>query len=158
MALFACKQPQNIAATEQVSQETTPAEPKDSTFLVYKRTPCFGMCPYFDLTIYQSGYAIYEGKNFVDMIGFYHTKFDKTALQEMMATAERIGYFSLADSYDNPHVTDLPTVTTSVMKDGSLKTVEARYKYPKELEELYQIIDEKIDIQKWTPVKTYRNE
>ncbi len=122
----------------------------DSTFLIYQRTPCFGMCPYFNLTIYESGYCVYEGKNFVDMVGFYHTRVDMSVLQNIKSTAERIQYFSLADNYDNPHVTDLPTTTTGIKNGDTMKTVAARYKSPKELQELYQVLDEMIESATWT--------
>jgi hypothetical protein len=56
----------------------------------------------------------------------------------------------LADSYDNPHVTDLPTTTTGIKNGEKMKTVAARYKSPKELQELYQVLDEMIEAATWT--------
>jgi Domain of unknown function (DUF6438) len=150
---FSCKTKESALANDTAVEEvavTAPAIPKDSTFLIYKRSPCFGMCPYFDLTIYQSGYCVYEGKNFVDMVGFYHTRVESSVLQNILKTAEGIQYFSLADSYDNPHVTDLPTTTTGIMKNNVMKQVAARYKSPKELQELYQVLDEMIEASTWT--------
>jgi hypothetical protein len=150
---LSCTSKRDALVSDTVVEEVVEVVPdiqKDSTFLIYKRTPCFGMCPYFDLTIYQSGYCIYEGKNFVDMVGFYHTRVESSVLQKIMNTAESIKYFSLADSYDNPNVTDLPTTTTGIMKDNTLKQVAARYKSPKELQELYQVLDEMIEAARWT--------
>jgi hypothetical protein len=158
--IAACGNKKEVAMDSQSAVETTETladkapkleeENRDSTFLIYQRTPCFGMCPYFNLTIYESGYCVYEGKNFVDMVGFYHTRVDMSVLQNIKETAERIQYFSLADSYDNPHVTDLPTTTTGIKNGEKMKTVAARYKSPKELQELYQVLDEMIEAATWT--------
>ncbi len=151
-SIMGCKSSRQVAESV-VHTETLPeveATHQDSTFAIYQRTPCFGMCPYFNLTIYESGYAVYEGKNFVDLIGFYHARFDKSSLQKIKETAESIQYFSLDEKYDNPNVTDLPTTTTGIMKEGVLKTVAARYKAPKALESVYQVLDELIEDAKWT--------
>ncbi|MDZ4823608.1 MAG: DUF6438 domain-containing protein [Flavobacteriales bacterium] len=155
-----CKSKRETATTTPVEVTETPIHstvtttPTDSLHIFYGRTPCFGMCPYFELKVYTSGYAVYEGKNFVDRIGFYHTTFDKASLQKVLTVAESIGYFSFLDSYDNDKVTDLPTVTTTLTKDGNHKTVASRYKAPRELEQLYHELDFMIEDAKWHELKS----
>jgi len=124
---------------------------KNALFAIYQRTPCFGMCPSFNLTIYKSGYGVYEGKNFVNRIGFYHTSFLLTDLEKIERTAESIAYFSFDDVFDNPHVTDLPTVITGIWKNGEMKIITARYQQPKELNILYQVFEDLIDNAIWAP-------
>ncbi|MFY7972371.1 MAG: DUF6438 domain-containing protein [Flavobacteriales bacterium] len=138
------------AAPPVAEVSTTPSNPV--VVLFYERTPCFGMCPSFNLTVYSNGKATYEGKNFVDHIGFYQSQWDATALQNIMTAAEKISYFSLADRYDQQGVTDLPTVRTRLLKDGNLKEVANRYKGPKELQSLYQVIDDQIKLSEWKPI------
>lgn len=138
------------AAPAVAEVSTTPSNPV--VVLFYERTPCFGMCPSFNLTVYSNGKATYEGKNFVDNIGFYQSQWDATALQNIMTAAEKINYFSLADRYDQQGVTDLPTVRTRLLKDGNLKEVANRYKGPKELQSLYQVIDDQIKLSQWKPI------
>ncbi len=129
----------------------TLAAQKD-TFLIYHRGACYGMCPIFDLVVYMDGSAVYEGRNFVDLIGFYQTKMDATALQKITDQANAIGYFGLQEKYDNPNVTDLPTTRTGISKDGKLKMVSNRYKGPAGLKMLYDAIDKTIAAQKWEPM------
>jgi hypothetical protein len=138
------------AAPPVAEVSTAPSNPV--VVLFYERTPCFGMCPSFNLTVYSNGKATYEGKNFVDNIGFYQSQWDATALQNIMTAAEKINYFSLADRYDQQGVTDLPTVRTRLLKDGNLKEVANRYKGPKELQSLYQVIDDQIKLSEWKPI------
>jgi len=135
-----------------VQQEPEAPVSEDSLLVSYSRTPCFGMCPVFDCMIFKSGYAIYRGRNFVNHIGYYHTRMDKAALHNIPAIAERIGYFGLEDAYDNPHVTDLPSVTTVLVGPKGRKTVMRRYGGPKQLEELYQELDILIQQAEWKPL------
>ncbi len=156
--LFACGKKKEAVVTvadeelESISAKedslATLAAQKD-TFLIYHRGACYGMCPIFDLVVYMDGSAVYEGKNFVDLIGFYQTKMDATALQKITDQANAIGYFGLEEKYDNPSVTDLPTTRTGIAKDGKLKMVANRYKGPGGLRMLYETIDKVIAAQKW---------
>jgi hypothetical protein len=121
------------------------------TLIYYQRGACFGMCPIFNLTIYNDGHAIYEGKNFVDHIGFYRANVDPAALQKITDVAGSIGYFSMEEKYDNPNVTDLPSTRTGIAKDGKLKMVTNRYKGPKSLLTLYNALDTMIIHTDWKP-------
>jgi hypothetical protein len=129
----------------------TPKPAADSILYTYQRTPCFGMCSVFNLTVHQSGKAIFEGKNFTDMIGFYQSQMDATTLQRIAFVADSIGYFSMDDKYDFEKVTDLPTTTTTILKNGTVKSVANRYKGPKSLLVLYKELDAFIANSKWTP-------
>ncbi|MFN8698786.1 MAG: DUF6438 domain-containing protein [Flavobacteriales bacterium] len=146
--------PRGSQANGQTAVQQEPEAPVsvDSLLVSYSRTPCFGMCPVFDCMIFKSGYAIYRGRNFVNYIGFYYTQMDKTALQHIPEIAERIGYFNLEDVYDNPNVTDLPSVTTVMVGPKGRKTVMKRYGGPKQLEELYQELDILIQQAIWKPL------
>ncbi len=122
------------------------------TFFYYQRGACYGMCPIFNLTIYNDGHAIYEGKNFVDRIGIYRTTMDEAVLQKVTQAAESIGYFSFEDIYDNPHITDIPTTKTALRKDYKLKWVTNRYKGPAGLKVFYNEIDSIIEQHNWMKV------
>ncbi len=126
-------------------------ESVDSIFITYQRTPCFGMCPVFNLTISKSGKAIFEGKNFTDKMGFYQSQWDKAALQRMTFVADSIQYFAFEKKYDNNKVTDLPTTTTSILKNGISFSVANRYKGPKSLQIFYKELDAMIERANWKP-------
>ena len=151
----ACHQKHAMAETTPVAAPTEAAVaevlaiPVIDTFLVYNRGACFGMCPIFNLVIYTDGKAVYEGKNFVDRIGFYQATVDAAALQKITSTAESIGYFGLDAIYDDNGVTDLPSTLTGIRKDGKLKMVTNRYRGPKSLKTLYDELDALIAKQQW---------
>lgn len=157
LVLVACREQKEISPAAEVIPEAPvsapPRDPSDSLFCRYERTPCFGRCPVFELAIYQSGYAVYEGKNFVDLIGFYHTRFNTATLRKISGVAGEIGYFSFQEVYDNAYVTDLPTIYTELRTDGGRHRVTARYQAPEELQRLYTLLDEEIAQATWTLMK-----
>lgn len=160
-ALFAvagCKNKKDAAAVAESAPENTssaapaPQVNPNDTVLYYDRGACFGMCPMFSLVVYADGRGVYHGKNHVNRIGLYQSKVNEAALQNVVDVARKIGYFGMQEVYDNPSVTDLPTIKTAVYADGKLKRVAGRYKAPQGLKTLYTAIDSLIEQQNWTLV------
>ncbi|MFN0030786.1 MAG: DUF6438 domain-containing protein [Flavobacteriales bacterium] len=155
VAIASCKNKKHEVAVVPVPAPPAMTKPPmptmDSVLLTYQRTPCFGMCPTFNLTVNQSGLATYEGRNFTDRIGLYQSQWDATALQSVTTMADSIGYFGLDEKYDNEKVTDLPTIHTAILKNGKLKKVANRYKGPKSLQKLYDQLDTLIAHATWKP-------
>jgi len=136
-------------------QPDTPA-PKvnfpDSLFASIERTPCFGRCPAYKLQIYKSGYTLYEGKHFVDNIGFFSTQTTKEEMDMLLKKAEAVNLYSLKDTYDGP-VTDLPSTTTVLNADKRKKITLARFNVPDELVEFQNYFDSIFAKKEWTPVE-----
>ena len=57
---------EQVATRDTVVVITEAKVVEDSVLLLYSRTPCFGMCPVFELKVLKSGKAFYNGKNFTD--------------------------------------------------------------------------------------------
>jgi hypothetical protein len=157
LVLFSCKKKESATATTTTppAQENTtavapPAATQDSLLYEYKRGACFGTCPIFNLKIYQSGYAVYEGRNHVQMIGTYHSTINATTLLKLAKVVDEIKYFSLKDEYDFEGIQDIPAVYSTVVRDGVKKTIKNRYQGPPELNALYDALDEAVANSKWT--------
>ncbi len=157
LVLFSCQKREGSTATTTTppAQETTAAAPspaasQDSLLYEYKRGACFGTCPIFNLKIYQSGYAVYEGRNHVQMIGTYHSTMNATTLLKLAQVVDEIKYFSLKDVYDFEGIQDIPAVYSTVVRDGVKKTIKNRYQGPPELNALYDALDEAVANSKWT--------
>jgi hypothetical protein len=158
LAVAGCKSKKEVAdpvatapATTSAVNEAPQLNPND-TVLYYDRGACFGMCPMFSLVVYADGRGVYLGKNHVNRIGLYQSKVNDAALQNIVDVARKIGYFGMQEVYDNPSVTDLPTIKTAVYADGKLKRVAGRYKAPQSLKTLYTELDSLIENQNWTRV------
>lgn len=128
-------------ATPDYSDIPPPPPQEVARVIEYRRTPCFGTCPIFNFKVYEGGLAMYEGKNFVDMIGNYEAQVSKEQIAEIVAVAKSIGFFEMKEVYDNDGVTDLPSVYVSVASDKGLKQVKSRYQGPKELKTLTEKMD-----------------
>jgi hypothetical protein len=163
LVLFSCKKKKDTVSTPTpvetpvvaVDVVEIPVANDQDTLIYYRRGACFGMCPIFDMVVYKNGRAVYHGKNYVDRIGDYQTNIDLAALQKIKSVADQIGYFSLQESYDNPHVTDLPTTVTIIAdENGKLKSVANRYKGPAGLRSLYEALDKMTEEQDWKLLTT----
>ncbi len=123
----------------------------DSLFFSLERTPCFGKCPAYTVTIYRSGYATYEGRTHAPRQGRHTGRVDRATLETLLAKADAIGYFGLEDSYDGP-VTDLPSTITRIVSGDRDKRIVARYKTPPALKTFAQQADTLLKDVMWTPV------
>jgi hypothetical protein len=106
-----------------------------------ERTPCFGFCPDYSLTIFGNGTVIYEGRNFVETTGQKVTTISREDVRMLVNEFYEIDYFSLKDEYTD-QVTDLPTTTTSIRIDGRFKQVVDYYGAPEHLRNLEDTIDD----------------
>ncbi len=104
-------------------QETTVEQNADSLVAYLERTRCFGVCPYYSIRIYKSGYVLYEGYEHVPNIGRFFTHLTKKQIDEIGKKAESIGYFELNDEYRNPYLTDFPTVYIEVRYKEKIKKI-----------------------------------
>src|SRR5690606_223075 len=95
----------------------------DSLLVSIQRYPCFGRCPYYDASLYESGYILINRKGFMDNLGVYSSKATKEEMKELIKEAERAGYQSLPDRFYNPGIADYPATITRVNLNGKIKRV-----------------------------------
>ena len=138
---------------EQKSIKAKESTVEDTLMVQFSRTGCFGTCPIFTMSIYTSGKAIYEGKNFVEMKGLYQTSFKLGDIKAIFNMAENISFLTLEDSYDNMSVSDLPSAIIRLNDGTYTKKVIDRYDAPEELKQLEKLIDELILKQNWNKIQ-----
>jgi Domain of unknown function (DUF6438) len=154
---------QDVAAAEPPKVEEAIAvvdsvkKVEDVLTMYYERTPCFGMCPIFKLEVFESGKARFEGKNYTELIGIYSSQFTQQEMDKIMALADRIGFFQFQEKYDNPAIQDFPTITVALYKEEKLKYVVNKYRGPKELNDMYTLLDKIIEEKEWTLIKKETN-
>lgn len=91
--------------------------------LTLERTACFGACPIYTVTIYTDGTVEYHGERFVTTEGEQTGSIDPETVQQLIAGFEAAGYFDWNDEYTNMGVSDLPTIITSVTRDGETRQI-----------------------------------
>ncbi len=93
-----------------------------------EKTPCFGSCPVYDITVKRDGRATYNGTNFVNTTGTQTTNLDQGLVNAMFASLDALDFQSFDPLYD-ANITDLPS--SIVTYQG--KTVTVRVGGPADL-------------------------
>lgn len=146
--------PVGILATEAARQI-----PRD-TLITLERTPCYGTCPSYKLTISADGSVLFEGRRFVKKIGTAESRISQEALRELTERFDKINYFDLRNRYDNPGdgckdwTTDGPSAITSITINGKSKSVRHYYgcrgiEVLVELKKIEQAIDDAVNTAQW---------
>lgn len=126
------------------------ADALDSIYASLKRTPCYGRCPIYEVSIYKSGYVVYNGNRFIEKTGLHRSRLTQEQLKQIAAKAEEIGYFELENNYDSP-VTDFPTTITVLNLPGKpKKEIKDRVGAPESLKEYEKFLDNLLNGLAWT--------
>jgi len=113
-----------------------------------ERTPCFGFCPDYTVTVFGNGMVVYEGRNFVAVEGAQKALIPQEDVRELVNEFYRVGFFNFNDAYTDS-ATDLPSQTTSITIDGETKSVFRYGSKPPGLIILEDKIDETAQTEKW---------
>lgn len=143
--------------SQKESSEYAAAESKDMEspefaeliLVSLSKTPCFGVCPSFNFTVFANGTAQYDGLSNVTRLGKYKAKISKEEINQLLNEASAVGYFSLNDKYDNEFVTDLPSATTYLNLEGKEKKVVCRYECDARIKKVNKMIEVLIEKTKW---------
>ena len=114
--------------------------PPAAQLVSLKRTPCFGRCPMYRITIMDNGELVYEGKRFVEKLGTYSGLITGQDVENIIKKINEVGYFKMEDAYDVP-IADFPTCVTSVNLDGKSKSIMNKQGAPPELKSFELYID-----------------
>jgi hypothetical protein len=117
-----------------------PQAKADAIEITLTRTPCFGTCPDYEVTLRGDGTVTYEGRANVRLAGERTWKIDPAAVRALAREMQDAGYFELKDEY-SALVTDLPTTYTSLTIGSRTKKIKDYYQAPEKLRDLENRID-----------------
>jgi hypothetical protein len=98
--------------------------------ITLERSPCFGTCPVYSVTLDGSGAVLFEGRRFVADTGISTGRVPPARIDSLVAELNAGGYFDFADRYAagepgcERYATDLPSVITEVRAGGRSKRIE----------------------------------
>lgn len=164
----------STSQTENVNKTQTLENSKTELNLKMVRTPCFGNCPVYTLTIEPDGKfflddvkSIEKGE-LVTKIKHFENKLTEEKVKQIIAEIDKADFFNLKNSYTGDsgncpaYWTDSPTVTLSISLKGKEKTIphylgcEENYNpadkgkiYPQQLFNLENKIDEIVETKRW---------
>jgi hypothetical protein len=120
----------------------------NTTVITLERTTCYGTCPEYSLTILGNGTVIYEGRNYVAVVGEHVYQIPSDNVKRLVDAFQNARFFSMQDGYDL--CVDCATHTASMTIDGRTKTVVySLYSAPASLLHLDKRIDEYADSVRW---------
>jgi hypothetical protein len=149
--LVSCKSSQK-AANEIKSDDQ--GQSGDSLYAAIERSPCFGRCPTYVISIYKSGYVVYEGKKWVDHLGFFYTFISSKQLAEIADMAKKINFDQMQDAYHDPQIMDAPSTFTSYRVNGKIKRIDNTYgAAPQGLVDFSKFLDDMFEGTNWIKIK-----
>ncbi len=157
---FACKKKKDSAETKLNATPTgylIPSSLADDTLLLYAKTPCFGACPTFRLMIKMNGEIRYEGQKNVNLLGTYKGNWSKEQMIALDQEMKKINFYHFQKIYDNPVVTDLPSMYIGYTKGNDLYKIKCRVQYPNELKSLSQWLDTQINTTEFQQTEKLQN-
>jgi hypothetical protein len=104
--------------------ETTRAPPANDgpVLITLERTPCFGFCPDYTVSIDGDGNVAYNGRRFVAVSGEQHGKASREDVAALLRAFDDVRFESLNGEY-RARVTDLPTQIVTLTRNGHTKRV-----------------------------------
>ena len=122
--------------------------------ITLQRTPCYGPCPVYRVTVSGTGEVEYFGEAHVDKSGAHRWRISWRRLQRLAEAFERARYSRLEDSYTSREFTDAPGCLTSIeYEDGSSRSVDHYHgdpAAPTALTELEDEIDRILGVERYT--------
>ncbi len=123
-----------------------------------ERTPCFGTCPVYTVSVSPFGQVTFEGRAHVRHLGTARGQIPPRRVDSLLVEIEKAGYFRFADRYaaSEPacgrYVTDLPAAISTVRLGGLTKRIEHDHgcgSAPGALAVLEKRIDEVLGSSEW---------
>lgn len=134
-----------------------PSSDMHDTLLLYKKTPCFGACPVFTLTVMMDGKAYLMGQKNMQYIGGYSAEWNTDVLKTLDEKMKAIQFYNLPRVFDNPQVTDLPSTFIGYTQGQNLHTIKCRYQTPQNLKDLSVWLDAEMEKTKWNLINSNNN-
>lgn len=111
------------------------ATPPQELYVRIERTPCYGRCPTDVVEAFADGKVRYEGKRFVPRLGIYRRQLSDKELQRLRSLLTEAKFDQYADTYDNPGITDIPSLELKYRLGEQEKAITCRVGCPPELPE-----------------------
>lgn len=143
----------SVTATSETNTSPKTQNDLKTVSIIYRKTPCFGTCAAFTLTINGSSNSMtYKGDLNVEKIGNYEKNISDEELTKLVNAFDKKKFFGFKDGYTTP-ATDIPSKLITYSINGKTKKVEDQQNAPPELKELEKLLDEITDSNGWKKVK-----
>jgi hypothetical protein len=91
--------------------------------ITLQRTPCFGTCPSYSVTLYGNGSYVFNGTRCVMVKGLRKGTITRVSVKRLVMEFGAANFSHLRDSYEDMVITDMPSAILSFTANGTTKTV-----------------------------------
>jgi len=122
-------------------------------YVSLERGMCFGTCPVYTVTLFENGSVFFHGERFVKETGNLTDTVNGSGFADILQACNESGFFQMNDEYVNLDMTDMPSAIITVQNGSGIKRVEHYHgdtKAPANLTVLEDLIDETVQITRWT--------
>ncbi len=113
---------------------------KASPVIVYSKGPCFGKCPIYTMTIYNTGMAKFKGRRYTNKNGTHEKTLDKKTYVNLVKLFRKNRFWRFENTYGMDLV-DAPSTTITFSDKGKIKTVKGKSQFPEKLKEIMTALD-----------------
>lgn len=115
------------------------------------RGACFGRCPIYDFTVYESGIATFEGERFTPKLGTWIRELPDSDMRKLRDQLQETNLWQYAPSYPS-RLSDAPQITITQYEDGAQKTVTGKDGRPAPVLMLQDLLERlaQSDKEEWT--------
>lgn len=126
--------------------------------VTFERTPCFGTCPVYAITVAGDGSVVFNGTRNVDSTGRFIGRIDVGRVASLRRAFDDAQYFALDDKYGygeancREYGTDAARILTSITTPERTKRVDHDLgcsNVPTRLADLYRRFDEIVGTSRW---------
>lgn len=107
----------------------------DTLYIAITRTGCYGRCPIDKVELLPDGTVRYHGGRFVPRLGTYERRLSEKEHKEVRQLLVEAHFEQYDDLYDNPYITDLPSIIIAYQLGEQKKQITCRTQCPPELPE-----------------------
>ena len=130
-----------FSTIEKHSNETLTAliNKEKNVLLRIQKTPCFGDCAVYTLSIDKKGNVIYNGNQYVLEKGIREFTLTDTQLENITKTLAKKDFSEFKKVYDNPEISDL--ASTFIAHNGKQIEIRLWNNIPDELIEVHEYVE-----------------
>lgn len=126
--------------------------------VTFERTPCFGTCPVYAITVAGDGSVVFTGIRNVDSTGRFTGRLDASRVASLRRAFDDAQYFALDDKYGygeancREYGNDAARILTSIATPERTKRIDHDLgcaNVPTRLADLYRRFDEIVGTSRW---------
>ncbi|MDX5420556.1 MAG: DUF6438 domain-containing protein, partial [Hymenobacteraceae bacterium] len=116
----------------------------DAPFLLFQKTPCLGICPAYEATVYENGSIRYVGWDHVPVKDTVTFQFSPEEMKELREEVGKLDYLNLQETYLTDW-SDMPaTISTFYENNREVKRVKHQEGGPQPLRDYQEKLHKRL--------------